>query len=295
MNKNEGVFLAILAALFWASIGLVARFLYGFGADPLFVVSARSVLATLTMILFGARSFSRHQIKLKHIMLGIVYGFVAIGANFLLYFYAVRLTKVALAATIIYVNPAFVMLLSRVFLKERQPLKNWLSLLTIVMGVWLLANAPHSLHSSQDFRGIGFALGCAFSIAVYNVAGKALLSHLSPWETLTLALIGGSILLVTMSAGLGIRWPRLPAAGWLGILFLAFVPTILGYGLYLKAVKLIGPTNSSLLATSEPLFAALLAWALFHETLLPLQLVGIVLIMLGALVLQMKSQTPRKA
>lgn len=294
MGKNKGTFLALSAAVFWASIGLVARFLYGLGADPLFIVSARSVLATLAMVLLGTLSYFRHHIKLKHILLGIVYGFVAIGANFLLYFYAVRFTKVALAAAIIYVNPAFVMLLSRIFLKEKQPVKNWLSLIVVTIGVWLLASAPHSLRISQELLGIGFALGCAFSIAVYNVAGKALLAYLSPWETLTLALMGGSILLVTISAGLGIRWPRLPASGWLGILFLALCPTILGYGLYLKAVKLIGPTKSSLLATSEPVFAALLAWAVFHETLQLLQIVGVVLIILGAIVLQIKSQTSHK-
>lgn len=294
MSKNKGTFLALSAAVFWASIGLVARFLYGLGANPLFVVSARSVLATLAMVLLGALSYFRHHIKLKHIFLGIIYGFVAIGANFLLYFYAVCFTKVALAAAIIYVNPAFVMLLSRIFLKEKQPVKNWLSLIVITMGVWLLANAPYSLQTSQNLLGIGFALGCAFSIAVYNVAGKALLAYLSPWETLALALMGGSILLVTISAALGISWPRLPAVGWLGILFLALFPTILGYGLYLKAVKLIGPTKSSLLATFEPVFAALLAWAVFHETLQPLQIVGVILILLGAIVLQTKSQVNHK-
>jgi len=47
VGKNKGTFLALSAAVFWASIGLVARFLYGLGADPLFIVSARSVLAAL--------------------------------------------------------------------------------------------------------------------------------------------------------------------------------------------------------------------------------------------------------
>lgn len=279
----------ICAALLWASIGLVARFLYGLGADPLFIVSARSVLATLIMVAFGAFRFFRHQVKPKHILLGIGYGVVAIGTNFLFYFYAIRFTKVALAAAIIYVNPAFVMLLSRIFLKEKQDMKNWLALIIITIGIWLLVAIPYSLQISREILGIGFALGCAFSIAVYNVAGKKLLTHFSSWETLTLALFGGSILLVTISAGLGVSWPRLPVTGWIGVLFLALFPTIFGYGLYLKAIKLIGPTHSSLLATIEPVFAAVLAWMVFHETLRPLQIIGVSFILLGAIVLQAKS------
>ena len=77
--------------------------------------------------------------------------------------------------------------------------------------------------------------------------------------------------------------PALPLQGWLTLITLAFIPTLLGYGLYNASMKYLPVSTANLLATSEPVMTAVQAYLLLGERWTAMQLAGSALI-IGAMV-----------
>lgn len=284
MNKKLcGVLLVFLSAILWAHIGILARFLYSLNVDPLTAVTMRSLLASFLILIILAL-FKPHSLKLsfKQFIISLIYGTIAVGANFVLYFYALKFTKISVAVTLIYTNPIFVTFLSAFLLREKLQRKYVMLAFVVFLGVWLLVGMPIAIVEVKDVIGSLFALGCAFCISVYNVVGKRLLASLNAWSLLAYALWGGSLTLSIVWLVFSNARLAFSSLGWLYIFLLALGPTILGYGLYLKAVDILGPTIASILAASEPVFATGLAWIWFGEKITIVQGLGILCIVLSA-------------
>ena len=47
--EASGYLLVVVAAILWASLGILGKFLYRYGADPLTIASLRAVIAFLTL------------------------------------------------------------------------------------------------------------------------------------------------------------------------------------------------------------------------------------------------------
>lgn len=278
--------LVLCSAFLWANIGIIARFIYLYIPNPLFVVLMRVLIATFVLFI-SLSLFRRNALKLPFVdvLKCMFYGFWAIGANFLLYLFALRYTKIAIAATLIYTNPIFVILLSLLFFKITPTIKQIFMFLLNLLGIWLLLDIPRPSVLKENVIGVGFALGCAVTIAIYNVFGKRLVSRILPWSLLAYSHLGGSILLL----GLTPLWRGMvtlrsipPWPAWIGIIILAIGPTIVGYGLYLCAISILNPISASILAMIEPVFASILAATIFKETINTVQSVGIMLIIASA-------------
>jgi drug/metabolite transporter (DMT)-like permease len=95
----------------------------------------------------------------------------------------------------------------------------------------------------------------------------------------------GALALLPLAAGAG---QRPPAAGmwvaWSGILAMALVSQLLGHTALNAALRHFTPSTVALSTVLEPVVAALLAAALFHETLTPLAAAGGICILAGIVV-----------
>jgi drug/metabolite transporter (DMT)-like permease len=82
--------------------------------------------------------------------------------------------------------------------------------------------------------------------------------------------------------------------GWFGIVS-AGAAFCLGLGLFFAAIPTIDVARASLIAIVEPLFAILLAMALFGERLGALQWIGVAIVLLGLALLELPPNTLGKA
>ncbi len=127
--------------------------------------------------------------------------------------------------------------------------------------------------------------GCAgVTVAVYTICTKRLLeAGLSPIGTMAVAAgIAGLLLLPTLAAG-DASWV-LTSSGLLTALYLGLVATALAYSLFARGLRALSSATTATLGLVEPLAAALLGVAVVDETLTPIQLAGIVVIMVGLVV-----------
>jgi drug/metabolite transporter, DME family len=78
---------------------------------------------------------------------------------------------------------------------------------------------------------------------------------------------------------------------WGCILYVALMGTLVPFGLYFEAIRLIRSTHASITATLEPITAGFVSYLFLEEAMEPLQLIGGVLVIASVILLQIRSQT----
>ena len=273
-NRWTGYLLLTTAVLFWSWIGIIGKYLYAYGMPPLTAVTFRVLFAWGFLLPYTLARGGGLRVPLARVLGLVLYGLVAVVANYVCYFYALKYLSVAAAVILIYTNPALVILLSWPVLRER-PTKGELAALVLTLGgVFLVAQgyAPGKL--VLNWKGVLFALATAGSIAVYNLAGRRYVRELDPWLVLSYGLLFGGALLASWWLATGDRTLAYPLPAWGLVLALGLFPTLLGYGLYLGALRHLRVGHAVIAATAEPFLATLWAMSLLGERLEPLQILG---------------------
>ena len=289
MRKRwKGYFLLAAAVFLWSWIGIIGKYLYAYGMSPLTAVTFRVLFAWALLLPLMAQRPQRLRVPLTRLPGLVLYGLVAVAANYVGYFYALKYLSVAAAVILIYTNPALVVLLSWPVLGERPTKRELAALLLTLGGVFLVAQGYAPGELALGWKGVLFALVTAGSIAAYNLAGKRYVRELDPWTVMFYGLFFGGAVLVGWWLATGARGLAYPLPAWGLALVLGLFPTLLGYGLYLKALRYLRAGHAAIAATAEPFLAALWAFTLLRESLEPLQALGGGLVLGAVLWLQLR-------
>jgi len=129
---------------------------------------------------------------------------------------------------------------------------------------------------------VGLLAFAVFGIMGREVARERLAGTLS-LTALPLGFGGGLLLLIALLLE-GI--PSFSPQGWGIVLWLAVVNTALAYLLYNHSLKVLTALEMNVLLNLSPLGTAFLAWVLLGERLTPVQIIGMVTVILGVAVVQ---------
>jgi DME family drug/metabolite transporter len=155
------------------------------------------------------------------------------------------------------------------------------ALIGTVLLVGVQPNGAGALHNTVV--GVLLALGSAFGYAVIALCSRALAQRYHPLQSLTIGFGTGAIILLpfALSNGFVVSYP---AVGWMLLLYLGLIPTVLAYVLFLYGIRHTTATVASITTLLEPLTSTLLAWLFFKEQLSVFGLMGGILL-IGAIVL----------
>jgi drug/metabolite transporter (DMT)-like permease len=132
--------------------------------------------------------------------------------------------------------------------------------------------------------GVAFGIAAAAIYAVYIIAGTRIGKRVSPLAMSTVVIGSAAAVFVVVASIRGPQWPQ-SAAGWLAIVAIALVSTVLAITLFFAGLERIGPTRASTLSTIEPVVTVTLAAIVLDETIQPVRLTGGVLILVAVIVL----------
>ena len=152
-DNRKGALLIILAGTCWGVISIFINYLSAAGLGEMQISFLRQLFAVLVfalIILISDRSGFRIPVKdLGLIMLvGLINGVVF---NFL-YFYTIINSRASIAVVLLYTSPVFVIILARVFFKEKITRYKSIALVLTVAGL------PFSHRSAG--RGLYASSGC---------------------------------------------------------------------------------------------------------------------------------------
>lgn len=287
--------LAALAAMCWASGGLLAKWLFshvGFEVTPVQLSASRAVVAS-AMLLVYLGIFRRRELVIqpkKDLPFLVAFGVFGLAGVHFTYFQTISLTNVATAILLEYLAPVAVLVVSVAFLGERFTWALPAGVGLSIFGCALMVGVVGGEGLVVSPAGIAWGLGSAAFFALYSLMGKAASGRFSPFTLLAYGLTSAALfwLLPMNAAPLVVELLSRPA-GLGAVAVMAIVSTLVPFGAFLTALTRIEATKATVTATLEPVIAGIGAYLLFGESLSAWQLVGGALVLVAILVVQAPS------
>jgi drug/metabolite transporter (DMT)-like permease len=190
-------------------------------------------------------------------------------------------------------------------LKERL---SWAKILAVVLsliGCALVSEAIFIDAWRSNLIGILTGLLSGLLYAIYSLMGRSAAQRgINPWTTLlyTFGFAAGFLFLFNLLPLGMLLTGNLPSpvatsladffwlgnawTGWLILFILAAGPTVLGFGLYNVSLGYLPSSVANLILTLEPVFTAMIAYALLGERMKAIQIAGSMLILGGIVILR---------
>jgi drug/metabolite transporter (DMT)-like permease len=202
---------------------------------------------------------------------------------------------IALALMLFYLYPAGVVVVAAVLGRESISPSRVAALLLSTAGVVLLlvGGLGGAGGTPIDLVGVSLALLAAACQVVFITVSRDGYRTV-PADTATMlimvaSMVGGAVLATLVGQGDQLVAPLRTLSPWPILLLAGVIAAGLSSLLFLTAIRRIGGTRTGILMLLEPVVGTLLAAALLGEALGAVQVVGVALVLAGALVLQVRS------
>ncbi|MGE9291539.1 MAG: DMT family transporter [Puniceicoccales bacterium] len=281
MKATPGISTAfvVTAAFFWGISGGIGGILISEGWSPLTLSIYRGGFGLVTALIWLGLHPARHGLASPRLWLWSALAGLGVAGNFTFYYISIRNGSVAVAATLMYCAPIFVYLVSFLLRLEKSTTYKWIGIGLVLVGIVLLTRLHEGQFTQTSLIGLFAGLGSGVSYAVFIFSFKNASQNGSPPAILSIA-FAVLILALIIPAPSGQILETFMTPQWSGFLALGIFGATLSFALYIKGLKWAAPAVASIVAMVEPVTASLFGVIILGETLLPLQIVGIALILL---------------
>ena len=301
-----GTLSAVVAASLFGMLGPLARFGADAGIEGLAFTSWRATLgvAFLAVLIVARRRVGE---SLTSIVTLDRRGRATLASAALLavllnaaVFSAFERIPIALALMLFYTYPAGVVVVDAVLGRETITPTRVLALVLSTTGVVLLLAGGMTGGSGAPIDPVGVLLGLAAAacqvvfVTISRTGYRTVRADAATLVILGGSMVGGAILAVVAGQGDGLLAPFRTLSPWPIILLAGVVAAGLSSLLFLTAIRRIGGTRTGILMLFEPVVGTILAGILLGESLGPIQVTGVALVLAGALVLQVRSSPDRE-
>jgi len=289
---SVGVGMYLLAAFLFAFNGSISKLAMNAGLDPGHLTQIRSSGAMVFLVIFVLfTNRGAFRIKRGELLFLLAYGVIAFVLVQFLYFYTVSLLPLGLGTLLIFLAPVVVALWVR--FGRKQPVSNrlWAAIALSLAGLALVAQIWQGF--SFNLLGVFAGLLCAVVLALYWLLGEAGQKKrdgvsLTMWGFIFASITWAILqpwwyfpfsILREMSEPLTSTFPSLPI--WGIVLWGVLLGTIAPFLLVLGSLRRIGAQRAGIVATTEPLWAGLIAIVVLGETLNWIQALGASIVVVG--------------
>ena len=283
----RGYLLALSATVLWSTVFPLVRVL-PVALSPVELAFWRWLFTFSCMLPFGMAAVRKHwPLVKKNAKWMVPAGVLGFSLYSILMFEAGHTTDATNMSLIAATAPVFMALFAGFFLGERLSPAQWCGLGVAIVGVLVLV-------LQGDFRriaGLSLTVGdfwmllAASFFAIYSILVRrrpsAMPQNVFMTAMLAYSLLALSPFMMAEAVKPGYRLPDMTTL--LIMLYIALVPTLIGYLLWNRSVECIGAARAGIVYYSIPLFSSLEAVVFLHETVSFSQLAGGALIIGGIL------------
>ncbi len=183
-----------------------------------------------------------------------------------------------IACSILFVYPILVAVIMTLFFHERASLLTYGCIAMATVGIAMLYKGDGDVNLSTAGLLLVVASSLCYSVYIVGVDNSMLCKVPSARMTLWV-LVAGTIMFFVFT-GFGMRLHAVPPtlAGWVNVVGVALVPTIIPILFINISIKSIGPTYSAIIGALEPVTALVIGVMVFGEQLTGRIVVGALLI-----------------
>lgn len=247
----------LLATLFISTSGVLGKYI---ALPTEVIIWFRAFLAMIFLYFFCRYKKIDLTIKSSKDYKPFFIGGVLMTLHWVTYFYALKLSNVALGVLSLYTFPIFIALLEPLFLKVKfNPVYLLLGLL-VLTGLYILT--PDFNIESSQVQGILFGI---FSAVCYAIRILIMKQHIANYngtmlmfyQVVIISILLFPVLFFMDLSNLENQWPY--------VLLLALLTTAIGHSLMLRSLKFFSAATASIISGLQPVFGIILAFFFLAE------------------------------
>ena len=274
---KKAYFKYIIALLLFGSNGIVASNIH---LPSVEIVFWRTLIGSLLLVvIFLATRQKITFIKEKRDTLFIVLSGIAMGTSWMFLYEAYSQIGVSLASLSYYCGPVIVMALSPILFKEKLTKNKFMGFFSVLIGIFLVNGtvSGKELNIFGIFCGLMSAVMYSFMVILNKKATKE-----QGLENSTIQLIV-SFLTVAVFVGFKTGYQiTISGNDLLWVMVIGLLNTGVGCYFYFSSIGKLPVQTVAICGYLEPLSAVILATIILGETMYPLQILGAILIIGGA-------------
>lgn len=246
-----------LATVFISTSGALGRFI---DMPTSVLVWWRSALAMLFLYCFCRYKKINLNINSRKDFVAFTLSALFMGAHWLTYFYALKLSNVALGMLSLFAYPIITALLEPLFIKVKFDPVHLILGLMVLLGVYILA--PEFSLENSHAKGVLFGI---LSAVCYSLRILILKQHVSNYngtmlmfyQLLILTIILSPVLFFTDNSGIKEHYPY--------VITLALVTTAIGHSMFIHSLKHFKVSTASIISSTQPVFGIIIAYLFLKE------------------------------
>ena len=288
-NIYKGYIYAILSAVIFGCMPLMAKYIYADGVNPMSLVFLRNLLALPSLAILAWMQSKTLKVPVKSLpSMGII-GIIGCCVTPILLFSSYQYIASGTATVFHFIYPSIVVVAGIVFLKKKAQLGSIISVIICCVGVALFYTPGEPLNPLGSF----FALFSGVTFASYVLLLSSFKHEVTGFLfTFYLTVIATAFTFIACIVSGNFVLPG-SVSGWLMCLIFALLVTTGAVMLFQQATFLIGGERASILSTLEPTTSVIVGILIFHEAVGIRTIAGSVLVILASLliaVFDMKSK-----
>ncbi len=288
----KGVLYALIAASLWGISGTFVQFLHEEKSiSAAWLISMRMTIAGLILLSLALARKDQGIWKIwadpsvnRKLVLFSITGMFAVQFTF---FMAIQHSNAATATVLQFAGPVLIALYYALVKRQWPTIREYIAIVFAITGTFLLVTHGNFKSLTISVPALVYGLLSAVALALYSIQPIPIMKKYG-----SLVVIGWAMLIGSIPAALiHPHWQvegiiDLPAIG--SIIFIIILGTVLPFYMYLSAVHIIGARKSSLIASAEPLSAAILAVCWLGVQFLAIDWIGAFLIVMTVFLLAKK-------
>lgn len=293
----RGYFCIAAATLCWAAGASFAKGIFNGklfpgqpSISPLVFTQTRTTFAVLVLglFLFLRNGIEFFRISKRDLLLCALTGTLGLAGSNFFYYVAIQKTTVALAITVQYTAPVWVLLYMVLRGKQRATPERILAVLLALVGIAMAIGLFYS-GLKLNLLGVGSSLLAAFSFCLYNVAGQGLVTRYPPLKIMFFALLSSAVMWLLLDPPWKLAAQHFTVPQWEFMFAFGCFSMLLPYVFYFSGLKYLDPTRAVVTSCLEPVFAICFAALFVGETVRLLQITGMAAVLTATVIVQKSS------
>jgi drug/metabolite transporter (DMT)-like permease len=256
-QHSKHLFQLLLATLFISTSAPLGKFI---AMPPPVIVWWRCALAMAFLYIYIR--YTKIDLKIKSRKDGLTFfiGALFLGAHWITYYYALKLSNVAIGMLSLYTFPVITALLEPIFIKVKlNPIHIVLGLI-VLLGIYILV--PDFELGSSKVIGILFGLLSSIFYAIRILMLKQHIVHyngimLMFYQVFILSIVLFPVLFFMDTSNIQTQFPY--------IIVLALVSTVFGHTMMVQSFKYFAVSTSSIISSAQPIYGIIIAYFFLNE------------------------------
>lgn len=256
-SHNKNLSLLLLATLFISTSGVLGKYI---ALPTEVIILCRASFAAVFIYIFCRIKKVDLKIKSKKDFYSFAVSGVFMGAHWITYFIALKLSNVALGMLSLFTFPVITALLEPLFTKQKlNPIHVFLAVLVLI-GMYILV--PDLSLENDHLKGILFGISSAFCYSLRNLTLKKHVKNYNGSMLMLHQMIIVSVLLIPVLffSDFSNFESQLPL-----LVIVALLTTAIGHTMMVNSLKHFSVATASIISSVQPIFGIIIAFLFVNE------------------------------